>query len=167
MKFRMLIRQRKAADVETTDQETAPPVTELSAEECWQYLREARFGRLGVCDDDEMDIIPINIAARDDKVYFRTAAGSKLDKALKHGRVAVEIDSVRGGTAYSVVARGPARLVTGEDEIAVINQLPLVPWVPTPKRQYVEIAPTKVTGRHFQLGHEQDDPALEAYRNRM
>lgn len=166
MNFRMLIRDRNNDDCGTVQQETAPPVTELSPAECWQYLGEARFGRLGVYGEGEIDIIPINIVARNNKVYFRSGAGSKLKKLLEHDRVTVEIDSVQGGMAYSVVARGQARILSGEDEIAMVNQLPLVPWIPTVKREYVEVSPTKVTGRHFQLGHEPDDPAIEAYRNR-
>ncbi|HET7414821.1 MAG TPA: pyridoxamine 5'-phosphate oxidase family protein [Arthrobacter sp.] len=140
--------------------QSADPVVELSATECWDYLERARFGRLGVYANGEVDIIPINIAAHDGKLYFRTAPGTKLDKLLDSGRAAIEIDSVQGRVAYSVVARGPGRILADDGEIAMVNQLPLAPWIPTLKRTYVEVTPVKVTGRRFQLGHEPDEPAL-------
>lgn len=155
--LRMDIRARETAHggVQSPD-----PVVELSEAECWGYLAQSRFGRLGVYANGEIDVIPINIAAHDGKIYFRTAPGTKLGKLLEGGKAAIEIDSVQGGMAYSVVARGPARLLTGDDEIAMVNTLPLAPWIPTRKRTYIEVVPTKVTGRRFQLDHEPDEPAL-------
>ncbi|GAB3266809.1 pyridoxamine 5'-phosphate oxidase family protein [Arthrobacter pigmenti] len=154
--FRLDIRARETAHggVQPPD-----PIVELSETECWEYLAHARFGRLGVYANDEVDVIPINIVAQDGKLYFRTAPGTKLDKMLDSGTAAIEIDSVQGGLAYSVVARGPGRILTDDDEIARVNRLPLAPWIPTRKRTYIEVTPVKVTGRHFQLGHEPDEPA--------
>lgn len=156
-KFRMDITAEQTAH---GDLQSPDPVVELSGTECWDYLVRARFGRLGVYSNDEVDVIPINIATHDGKIYFRTATGSKLDKLLDRGKAVIEIDSVQGGAAYSVVARGQGRVLIDDDEIAKVNALPLTPWIPTRKRTYVEVTPTKVTGRRFQLGHEPDEPAL-------
>ena len=46
------------------EHEDAPqgsPVTELSEEQSWELLRQARFARLATRDGDEIDITPLNI----------------------------------------------------------------------------------------------------------
>ena len=69
--------------------------------------------------------------------------------------MALEIDSVESladarRVAWSVLVRGHAR-VLGEDEARRYDDLPLVPWVATPKWEVVAIVPEAVTGRRFQL----------------
>lgn len=130
-----------------------PPVTELSTEQCWEHLYSARYGRIATMDGDEIEITPINLVAGDGKIYFRTARGTKLLHLLLNEHVAVEVDQVQGGEAWSVIARGTARRLTDPAEIARVDELPPRPWLETPKLLHVEVAPTKITGRVFRLGH--------------
>lgn len=125
-------------------------VTELSTEECWTELEGEEFGRLGFHLADEVHIVPINYAVDDKTLLFRTAEGSKLLGVVMHGDVVFEIDHYTESEARSVIVRGTARLLE-EDEAHRAENVPLRPWVPTLKYNVVEITPTRVTGRRFDL----------------
>ena len=64
--------------------------------------------------------------------------------------VAFEIDDYTDDTAASVIVRGRARVLEG-DEVYRAESLPLRPWVPTVKNVVVEIEPTELSGRRFRL----------------
>lgn len=69
-------------------------------------------------------------------------------------RVAFEADGIASGEAWGVVVNGTARILESKSEIDAANALPLRPWIRTRKCTYVEITPTKVTGRQFMFGSE-------------
>lgn len=125
-------------------------VTQLSPEECWQMLREEEFGRLAFRLVDEVHITPINYAVDHDTLLFRTAAGNKLLSAAMGAEVAFEIDRHDEDHARSVVIRGSSRILD-EDEEHRAENVPLRPWVATPKYNVVEITPRVMTGRAFLL----------------
>ena len=64
--------------------------------------------------------------------------------------IAFEIDRYDEDHARSVVVRGSARILP-EDEEHRVENVPLRPWVGTPKYNVVEITPRVVTGRDFLL----------------
>ena len=130
-------------------------VRHLSAEECWELLEDHELGRIGYRLVDEVHVVPVNYAVVDRTLLIRTDAGNKLLAAALESDVALEIDSVESladgrRVAWSVLVRGHAR-VLGEDEAHRYDDLPLVPWVATPKWEVVAIVPDAVTGRRFQL----------------
>ncbi|CAM3836636.1 pyridoxamine 5'-phosphate oxidase family protein [Nocardioides marinus] len=127
----------------------------LSEEECWELLEDHELGRIGYRLVDEVHVVPVNYAVVDRTLLIRTDAGNKLLAAALESDVALEIDSVESladarRVAWSVLVRGHAR-VLGEDEARRYDDLPLVPWVATPKWEVVAIVPEAVTGRRFQL----------------
>jgi len=124
--------------------------TRFSPDECWALLRAHEFGRLAFRLVDEVHITPINYAVDHETLLFRTAEGSKLLGVALGGEVAFEIDDIGEDVARSVVLRGTPRLL-GEDEAHRAENLPLRPWVPSPKYNVVEIVPTEVSGRAFNL----------------
>jgi nitroimidazol reductase NimA-like FMN-containing flavoprotein (pyridoxamine 5'-phosphate oxidase superfamily) len=125
-------------------------VTELPELDCWELLRSQEFGRLAFHLANEVHIVPINYLVRDETLVFRTAEGSKLLGITMNQDVAFEIDHYSDDRATSVVIRGKARELEGE-EADIAEQLPLRPWVPTDKFNIVVIEPTEVTGRSFRL----------------
>ncbi|MBU2076127.1 MAG: pyridoxamine 5'-phosphate oxidase family protein [Actinobacteria bacterium] len=130
-------------------------VRHLSEEECWELLEDHELGRIGYRLVDEVHVVPVNYAVVDRTLLIRTDAGNKLLAAALESDVALEIDSVESladarRVAWSVLVRGHAR-VLGEDEARRYDDLPLVPWVATPKWEVVAIVPEAVTGRRFQL----------------
>ncbi|MBH0010186.1 pyridoxamine 5'-phosphate oxidase family protein [Salinibacterium sp. UTAS2018] len=130
------------------------PVEQLTPETCWELLRTATLGRIAVSFQGEPEITPVNFIAVDNRLMLRTAQGTKLLKLTINDRVAFETDYVGPHTAWSVVAKGTARIVESQDEIYDADQLPLTPLIPTLKYVWVEITPTEVSGRRFTLGPE-------------
>jgi nitroimidazol reductase NimA-like FMN-containing flavoprotein (pyridoxamine 5'-phosphate oxidase superfamily) len=134
------------------------PVLELDVEQSWKLLEATRHGRLVVSVAGEPDIFPVNYLASDRKIYLRTAPGNKLAQLTINSRVLLETDGILSDEAWSVVLRGTARVLTKSTELAAVEELGLKSWVPTLKDFYVEIVPTSVSGRHFELG---DQPERE------
>lgn len=138
---------------EGSGQESAPsPITVLTDQQCWQLAQQTSFARLGTYSQGEIFITPLNIVADDSKIFFRTAAGSKLTQLQLEERVTLEFDKAEGGSAYSVNIFGTARLLTDSKDLAYAQSLPLTPWVHTEKIEFVEITPLRMTGRRFNLG---------------
>lgn len=131
-------------------------VTILSEAECWSLLTAERFGRLATAATGEVDIFPINYVVDEHSVVFRTAPGAKLVELTVAPRVAFEVDWAGDEDAVSVVLKGLARRIDAQHEIDAADLLPLRPWVPTLKYDFVRIVPEQVTGRRFRLGPEPD-----------
>lgn len=126
------------------------PVHEMTTEECWELLRSEEFGRLAFHLAEQVHITPINYAVDGDTLLFRTAEGSKLLAVVMNPDIAFEIDRYTEDTAWSVILRGTARQLDEHDEHRAEN-VPLRPWVPTLKYNVVEITPTEISGRRFDL----------------
>jgi len=132
------------------------PGTVLSDDESWNVLERCRHGRLAVSVLGEPDIYPINFIAHDGALLLRTNPGTKLAELTVNEKVAFEVDEVTDDEAWSVVLKGTARVIESQSEIDQADKLPLKPWIPTRKYTYVEITPTRIHGRHFDLGQEPD-----------
>lgn len=132
------------------------PVTRMSPEQCWAFLRQQELGRLAYHLADEVHIVPVNYAVDHDSVtgvhslLFRTAEGSKLLGVVMNADVAFEVDELDGEQATSVIVRGRGRRLE-EDEEHRAENVPLRPWVDTPKWNVVEIEVTEISGRRFNL----------------
>ncbi|MET3203845.1 MULTISPECIES: pyridoxamine 5'-phosphate oxidase family protein [unclassified Arthrobacter] len=134
------------------------PVLELDDEQSWKLLDATKHGRLVVSVAGEPDIFPVNYLTSDRKIYLRTAPGNKLAQLTINSRVLLETDGILSDEAWSVVLRGTARVLANSTELAAVEEIGLKSWVPTLKDFYVEIVPTSVSGRHFELG---DQPERE------
>ncbi|MBM7051963.1 MULTISPECIES: pyridoxamine 5'-phosphate oxidase family protein [unclassified Rothia (in: high G+C Gram-positive bacteria)] len=144
------IQGERAEDFEKTKRrEPAQPLTES---EIWELAEHLRFARIGTSDEGRIHITPVNVAIADQKIYFRTAPGSKLTQLILNDRVTLQFDRIGGGEAYSVNIFGTARLLTDSEEIARAESLNIVPWINTAKLEFVEITPDQVVGRKFLLG---------------
>ncbi|TDW29076.1 pyridoxamine 5'-phosphate oxidase family protein [Cryobacterium psychrophilum] len=128
----------------------------LTETECWDALLSASLGRLAVSVGGIPDIFPVNFVAADRRLLFRTAEGTKLLELTVNNRVAFETDGLGKDEAWSIVVKGTASILEKQSEIDAADQLPLHPLIPTLKYIYVEIAPTEMHGRRFELGPEPD-----------
>lgn len=130
------------------------PITILSSDEAWDFLRKRTMGRLAVSVAGQPDIFPINYFADEDSIVFRTAPGSKLLEVTINAAVALEADAYGANEAWSVVVKGTAAVLEKQAEVYAAEALPLRSWVPTVKPVYVRVTPSEIHGRHFQLGPE-------------
>lgn len=132
--------------------QTAEPdrTTELTERESWDFLRERSFGRLAYRMADEVNIVPINAAVDGTRLLFRTAEGSKLLGIHMSEKVAFEADEVTDALATSVVAKGPTRVLDGDEATHAEAVLP-GPWAPGWKGTFVAIEVNEISGRRFDL----------------
>lgn len=126
----------------------------LPESECWRLLGSVALGRLVTCADGQPEIFPVNFVVQDRTILFRTAEGTKLISTAMSGQVLFEADAHTAAEGWSVVVKGAARTVHGDDEIEKAQQAALLPWTATAKRHFVRIRPDRVTGRRFVFGPE-------------
>ncbi len=139
----------------TTHATDSSGIRVLSPSECLDRLRSLSLGRLVVKRSEDMDIFPINyVVDEHGEIYFRTAEGTKFFSLNLNPEVLFEADDVEEGRAWSVVVRGTATPLSGSAEIEYADSLPLRPWVPTLKYNYVRITAGEISGRAFVLGEE-------------
>ena len=130
------------------------PIEHLSHDAAWASLTSETVGRLAVSVGTQPDIFPVNYIGHENKVYFRTGEGTKLLELTINANVAFEADGYDDTSAWSVVVIGTARAVESQRMIDTLNELPLHPFAPTLKYVWVEITPTELRGRSFEMGPE-------------
>jgi len=132
------------------------PIKTLNEDRCWELLNQHQVGRLALAAGGEIDIYPVNFVVHERKIYFRTAAGQKLSEVVISRKAAFEIDEIVDGVARSVVVRGNAHWLTSEADMSAVESLRLKAFAPTYKTNWVEMEPTGVSGREFEIGDEPD-----------
>lgn len=127
----------------------------LPPEECRELLAAKSVGRVAFNGPDGPQVLPVNYVVLRRSIFFRTAAGSALGKAMRSTRVAFEIDDIDEvlQSGWSVVAVGEAELVDDPDLLVELwgDQGPK-PWAIGLRTQFVRITPTRLTGRRVLQG---------------
>ncbi|MFT4213436.1 MAG: pyridoxamine 5'-phosphate oxidase family protein [Microbacterium sp.] len=141
----------------------AEVVTVLTEAQSWDRLAEHQLGRLVTRVGAVLDIFPVNYTIDGKSIVFRTAEGSKLTELTINDEVLFEVDEYTDVDAWSVVVRGNAQRLETGDEVRSADALPLTPWIPTLKYNYVRIVPTALSGREFQRGEEPDRYGVQDY----
>jgi CBS domain-containing protein/nitroimidazol reductase NimA-like FMN-containing flavoprotein (pyridoxamine 5'-phosphate oxidase superfamily) len=142
------IRQTRSSEmnVQTSDIEV------LSERECLDLLRSHAVGRIALVDHGQPLIFPVNYAADDRAIAFRTAPGVKL-AAAPMTAVAFEIDEVdtATGAAWSVMVRGVAYDITGAlDHLSErLRELVVEPLAPGERSNWIAVVRREITGRRF------------------
>ncbi len=126
----------------------------LSEAECLDLLQSHSVGRIALIDHDQPLIFPVNYAADDRAVVFRTAPGMKLTEAPM-SKVAFEIDEVdtAAGTAWSVMVQGVAYEITSTlDRLSErLRELVVEPMAPGERKNWVAVMRREISGRRFRL----------------
>lgn len=143
--------------------ENAEVISFLSDDECWEHLAEHELGRLVTAVGGVLDIFPVNYTLDGRSVVFRTAEGSKLTELTINDQVLFEVDQYTDEGAWSVVVRGTAKRLDTSAEVEAADALPLRPWIPTLKYNYVRITPDALSGRNFLRGEEPDRYGIQQY----
>lgn len=142
---------------------TSDVVAHLTDQQCWDLLATQQLGRLVTRVGEVLDVYPVNYTVDGESLVFRTAEGSKLTELTINDEVLYEVDDHTDADAWSVIVRGSARRLTTTEEVAAADALPLKPWIPTVKYNYVRIVPTSLSGRSFQRGEEPDRYGVQQY----
>jgi CBS domain-containing protein/nitroimidazol reductase NimA-like FMN-containing flavoprotein (pyridoxamine 5'-phosphate oxidase superfamily) len=132
----------------------AAEIETLSEEQCLELLRSHSLGRIALNDHGQPLIFPVNYAADDRAVVFRTAPGMKLQEAPMT-QVAFEIDEVdaAAGRAWSVLVKGVAYNITWtlDDLSERLRELVVRPMAPGEHPNWVAIRRQEISGRRFRL----------------
>lgn len=143
--------------------ENSDAVTVLTDRQCWDRLAEQQLGRLVTHVGDVLDVFPVNYTVDRDSIVFRTAEGSKLTELTINDRVLFEVDEYTDTDAWSVIVRGTAHRLDSAEEVRAADRLPLRPWTPTLKYNYVRIIAASVSGRDIRRGEEPDRYGVQEY----
>lgn len=143
--------------------QSSDAVVPLTEQQCWDRLAEQELGRLVTRVGDVMDIYPVNYTVDGESIVFRTAEGSKLTEVTINDEVLFEADEYTDTDAWSVVVRGHAARLATAEEVAAADLLPLKPWIPTIKYNYVRVTATSLSGRDFRRGEEPDRYGVQEY----
>lgn len=123
----------------------------LDRETCLRLMANAGVGRVAASLGGRPVCLPVNFVLDGDRVVFRTAAGTKLDVAVRGSAVAFEVDSydVTNQAGWSVVVTGTAVEVLEVEERARLDTLPLRPWSSHEKNHWIAVSAESVTGRRI------------------
>ncbi len=124
---------------------------ELSRSECFDILRSAAIGRVGLSIEALPAIFPVFLAVVDDFVVFPTLAGTALASGSMGTIVALQVDTFDpvDEMGYSVLVRGFADAVTDPDRSATARERLHPTWVADARSQLIQVAPTLVSGQRF------------------
>ena len=125
----------------------------LTRSDCIHLLETHSLGRLAWQAADSQQVRPINYVFRSGAVYFRTSPEGILSELVRPADVALEVDDLdhHKRTGWSVIIYGRARAVAAPAE--VIDQWEtddLVPWAPGIRDLFIQITPSRITGRLLQ-----------------
>ncbi|WP_101785316.1 helix-turn-helix domain-containing protein [Nonomuraea indica] len=129
---------------------------ELDEEECLRLLSPGGVGRIAYNGRYGPTVLPVNYRVARGAVVFRTTAGGAMEADLRTGLegveylVAFEVDRIEEDTrtGWSVLVQGSLHHVTDE-ELAEAQASGVSPWAGGDRRQYLRIAPARMTGRRI------------------
>lgn len=121
----------------------------LDRAESMRLLASAQVGRLIFTVNALPTVRLMNYALVDGLIVVRTAAGTTVARKADDVVVAFEVDDLDVATSsgWSVIVIGRATLVTDPGLIGRYQRVPLKPWAPGGRDQFVQITTEVVEGR--------------------
>lgn len=122
---------------------------DLDEETCRRMLGGTRFGRVVVDDGDGPVAFPVNALFTHDRVLFRVAEGSVLDRAAERAAAASyqvdDIDRV-AESGWSILVRGQVAPLADDAIAAAVADTDVRPWAPG-RHRWIELPARRITGR--------------------
>ncbi|HUG86059.1 MAG TPA: pyridoxamine 5'-phosphate oxidase family protein [Euzebya sp.] len=127
---------------------------ELDLAACWVLLRQHEYGVGRVAVGGSVPIIlPVNYLVDGGDLILRTGSGSVRRAAEDGAWLAFEVDSLHGPEVgedeevWSVVAKGPSRVVGEHDRRTFLDLAHLEPQAGGFRPHYIAITVEELTGR--------------------
>ncbi len=130
------------------------PLQVLSEARAKELLKTQRLGRVIERVGDIIEVFPVNYDTDGERIVFRTAPGTKLAGFIAAQEVLFEVDELIDAHAWSVVARGHARLIETDAELAELGSIKPQPLLPTVKEHIAVLEIDSISGREFTIGPE-------------
>lgn len=125
-------------------------LSELSVEQCEEFLEQSPVGRVGFSYAGAQVILPVNYRYLDGAIIFRTLFGQKMHVAAAENPVAFEIDAWNefGHSGWSVLVKGRAERILEYEALAEADDIGPRPWADAAADGgWVRIVPDEITGR--------------------
>jgi len=135
--------------------ERSDPITRVSDDESWRLLHGAQIGRISSARHGEPDIFPVSFVCHGSRIYFRTAADSRLRVEADGKPVAFEAAGQSGADAWSVVALGSLRTLDTTHDQDLLDELPILDFAPDKPYVWMQVTTTSVRGRRFVISPTQ------------
>jgi len=132
-------------------------VRRLEPEECRDYLKLARVGRIAFNGPDGIELFPVNILAYDGEIFVRTDEDALLGRLLAEGPVAVALEADHFDDVYqqgwNVTVHGAAAVAsaTRVAELKAAGARP-EPWAPGERDLITAITIDRLAGRRVRQG---------------
>ena len=123
-------------------------LTRLDRAESLRLLASVPVGRLVFTVNALPAVRPMNFALADGLIVIRTAASTTVARRIQGTIVAFEADELDPATSsgWSVTVTGRGALVTDPEAVARYQAVPLAPWAPGGRDQFVTITTELVEG---------------------
>jgi len=128
------------------------PLRHLSAAQCLDLLATCRVGRVGITMGALPVILPVHFVVFDEGVLFTTAAGTKLDAAVKGTVVAFQADAYdpEGTAGWSVLPIGKAHEISDPADLDRAKAAAMTTWSSAERPlHYLHIKGEQISGRRF------------------
>jgi uncharacterized protein len=131
----------------------------LSRDDCLRLLDSQAIGRVVVTIDYIPVAFPVNIIPSGGDVFFTSAPGGKLEKAINKGIMSIEVDhwSPMNHEGWSVLVTGRSELVT-DHAVSQRVKGSLEAWAPGPHDNVVRVPMTFISGRRLTRAVKQSYP---------
>lgn len=128
-------------------------LTRLDRAESLRLMAGLPVGRLVFTVNALPAVRPMNFALAEDEIVVRTAADGTIARRVHDTIVAFEVDDLDRDSAsgWSVTVTGRATVITDPARAAQYRALPLVPWAPGTRDQFVVITTELVEGLRISL----------------
>jgi uncharacterized protein len=141
----------------------------LDRAESLRMLGTVQVGRLIFTINALPAVRLMNFAVVDGLIVLRTAADTTVARKVNDAIVAFEADDLDAATAsgWSVMVTGRASRVTDPDLIARYRNVPLRPWAPGERDQFLTITIEMLEGRRVSRPAESSDPDAPRVASRL
>lgn len=133
----------------------------LNREDCLRLLGTVRIGRIVYTERAMPAVQPVPFVVHEETIVLRASASGALSAAMRDAVVAFEAGSfsedLRTGWSVRVIGRGTE--ISAPAELAELELLPLVGWMPSPHDHYLRVTVDRIAGRRLRMTAQLPDRA--------
>jgi uncharacterized protein len=130
---------------------TKQTIDKLNDEESWAIVQQNEIGRVASAREGAPDIYPVSFVVHNWRIYFRTGVDSRLRRDTEGKLVAFETAVQEAHSFSSTVSLGVLTVVTDEQEIAELEQLPMIDFAPRTNYVWMSLNPEELRGRRLNV----------------